>query len=56
MGFRQEGEPAEATRLHYRQVKVGWLAGSDALAFLLNQKPQPKIVKLGHGTCSHFQK
>jgi hypothetical protein len=56
MGFRQEGEPAEAARLHHRQVQVGWLAGSDALAFLLNQKPQPKIVKLGHGTIPHPQK
>jgi hypothetical protein len=56
MGFRQKGEPAKAARLHHRQIKVCWLAGSDALAFLLNQKPQPKLVKLGHGTGSHPQK
>ena len=39
MGFGQQSQPAEATGLNHRQIKVSRLRVGDALALLLNKKP-----------------
>ena len=50
MGLSQQGQPAEAACLDDREVQIRWLGVCDPFAFLLHEKAQPEVVKLGHGT------
>jgi hypothetical protein len=48
MGFGQQGQPAEAAGLDHREIEIIRVGIGDPLTLLLDQKPQPQIVELGH--------
>ena len=50
MGLGQQCQPAKASSLDDGQIEIRGLGVGNSFAFLLDQKPQPEIVKLGHGT------
>ena len=50
MGLRQQCQPTQASGLHHREVEIRGLGVGNALAFLLHEKAQSEVVKLGHGT------
>ena len=50
MGFGEESQPTEATSLDDGQIEVSGLGVCNPFAFLLDQKSQPEIMKLGHST------
>lgn len=48
VGFGQQSQPAEAASLDDREIEIARMGVSDPLTLLLDQKPQPQIVELGH--------